>query len=107
MTPDPEDDGVPPLSDIPRPMPPKFLCSTPLALEMMKDMVPECEDGQCTICADTIPRIMRFPDREEYESYLKKEPLKWDELTIDHSTWTPPPNTAVLVAKLKEDEGVR
>jgi len=43
--PDPEDDGVPPLSD--------------------------CEDGQCTI------------------------------------GWTPPPNTAVLVAKLKEDGELR
>lgn len=25
-------------------------------------------------------RVLVFPDKEEYESYLSKEPLKWEEL---------------------------
>ena len=87
MTPDPEpDDSVPPLSD--------------------------CEDGQCTI------GVNYHPDFQGKASTTRKEPSYTATLsatTPDGTTyqqetdieWQPPPNTAELIAKLKEDEGVR
>ena len=86
MTPDPEDDGVPPLSD--------------------------CEDGQCTI------GVNYHPDFQGKASTTRKEPSYTatlsattpDGITYQQDTdigWTPPPNTAVLIAKLKEDGELR
>ena len=28
-------------------------------------------------------KVMRFPDKEEYESYLKKDPATWEELCYE------------------------
>ncbi|OPX65631.1 MAG: hypothetical protein A4E30_00302 [Methanomassiliicoccales archaeon PtaB.Bin215] len=63
--PPPIDENVPPLSDLPN------IEASPLVAAALGLTEPPKCDG---------PRILRFPDKEEYESYLKKPPLKWEEM---------------------------